>query len=276
MQRNISRRSFLLDLGKSSLGLAVFGIGIVACTEGGEEVIGATTSSSSAPASSTTSAGAGPSTTAPASASTTAPPATQPPAQTVAWHRVDLGFVSAYLLVRGGDLAIVDTGVAGSAGDIEAALGAVDLGWEAVGHVILTHSHQDHQGSLVDVLAAAPDAEAYAGTGDIPNITSPKPLVAVGDGDRVFGLDIIETPGHTPGHISVLDPSGSLLVAGDALNGSDGGVIGPNPQFSADMTIANQSVAKLAGFPYEALLFGHGDPVESGASDLVAALAATL
>ena len=40
--------------------------------------------------------------------------------------------------------------------------------------------------------------------------------------------------------------------------------------------MANESVKKLATLTYETLVFGHGDPIESGASDAVAALAATL
>ena len=39
------------------------------------------------------------------------------------WQRVDLGFVSAYVLVRGGQALVVDTGVGGSAGAIEDLLG---------------------------------------------------------------------------------------------------------------------------------------------------------
>lgn len=52
------------------------------------------------------------------------------------WHRVDLGFVSAYLLVDGdGDgVVVVDSGVEGSAPDIEEALTQLDLGWDAVEH----------------------------------------------------------------------------------------------------------------------------------------------
>jgi glyoxylase-like metal-dependent hydrolase (beta-lactamase superfamily II) len=92
----------------------------------------------------------------------------------------------------------------------------------------------------------------------------------------VFGLEIIATPGHTPGHICVLDPIGGLLVAGDALNGNAGGVVGPNPQFSADMSMANESVKKLAAFTFDTILFGHGEPVIGGADDQVAALAAGL
>jgi glyoxylase-like metal-dependent hydrolase (beta-lactamase superfamily II) len=89
-------------------------------------------------------------------------------------------------------------------------------------------------------------------------------------------LEIIESPGHTSGHICVLDPASGILVAGDALNGEGGGVAGPNPGFSDDIDLANASVAKLAGFDYEIALFGHGEPVLEGASTAVADLAATL
>lgn len=267
----INRRSFLFDLGKSTVGIAVFGLTAVACTDDAEP---AATTLAPAPTSSTATATT--TTTPPVTeeSTTTEAPAADPRA--VAWQRVILGSVSAYVLVRNGEAAVVDTGNAGSAPDIENALAAVGLGWDAVGHLIVTHSHPDHQGSLVPVLEAAAGATGYAGAADIPAITSPSPLVAVGDGDRVFDLEIIETPGHTPGHISVLDRAGGLLVAGDALNGNGGNVIGPNPRFSSDMDTANQSVTKIAGFAFETVLFGHGEPVEGGASAAVAALAADL
>lgn len=191
------------------------------------------------------------------------------------WHRVNLGFVSAYILSRNGEAAIVDTGVEGSEASIEAALGEVGLGWDAVGHLIITHKHPDHQGSAEAVLAVS-EAPWYAGEGDIGAITAPTEGTTVSTGDSVFDLQIIETPGHTPGHISVLDPVAGILVAGDALNGADGGVDGPNPDFSEDMNLANASVVKLAEFDYEVLLFGHGEPVTAGASGMVADLAETL
>ena len=122
----------------------------------------------------------------------------------------------------------------------------------------------------------AADATAFAGAGDLAAITAPRPLVAVGDGDRVFDLEIIETPGHTPGHISVLSNDASLLIAGDALNGENGAVIGANPQFSSDMTVANLSVRKLAGYRFDTVVFGHGEPVESNADAMVAQLADSL
>jgi hypothetical protein len=51
-------------------------------------------------------------------------------------------------------------------------------------------------------------------------------------------------------------------------------VSGSNPQFTDDETAALASVAKLGALSFETLLVGHGDPITSGASALVAALAA--
>lgn len=212
------------------------------------------------------------------------PPATPPipsagpsvlpagPPGPAAWHRVNLGFVSAYLLVRGGEAAVVDTGVEGSEDAIEDGLAAVGLAWDALGHVILTHQHPDHAGSTTGVLGAAPMATGYAGAADIPGIASPRPLTAVEDGEHVFDLRIVTTPGHTAGHIAVLDEVGGVLVAGDALRTEGGSPIPPGAQFTADMTEAMASVAKMAALPFETLLVGHGDPIEGGASAMVGAL----
>jgi glyoxylase-like metal-dependent hydrolase (beta-lactamase superfamily II) len=188
---------------------------------------------------------------------------------------VNLDFVSAYILYRNGEAAVVDTGVSGSGPAIEAALGEIGLGWDSVGHLIITHKHPDHQGSAEAVLEAT-GALWYAGAGDIAEIEASTQGSIVGDGDTVFDLAVIESPGHTPGHIAVLDETGGVLVAGDALNGADGGVAGPNADFSEDMTAANASVQKLAGFDYDVALFGHGEPVTNGASAMVAGLADSL
>lgn len=192
-----------------------------------------------------------------------------------AWRRVNLGFVSAYVIAHNGEIAVVDTGVEGSAGEIEASITGLSMTWDDVGHVILTHAHPDHVGSLAEVLGRAPEATAYIGEGDVQAVTSPQPLRLVGDGDTIMGLEVIETPGHTPGHISVLDPRLDLLVAGDALVGVDGTAGGPDPRFTDDLAQAAGSVAKLADLEFEVVLFGHGEPVESDGSRAVADLVAT-
>ena len=254
----------LRDMGKA--GLAVMVLGAAACA----------TESSDDP---DTTESADPGTNQPPATTTTSSeptPTSSPTSRGLEWHRVNLGFVSAYILYRAGEAAVIDTGVSGSEGAIQAGLDEIGLGWDSVGHVIVTHKHPDHQGSLEAVLALAADAPWYAGAGDMAAITASSSGRTVGDGDNVFDLKIIETPGHTPGHLSVLDPAGAVLVTGDALNGADGGIIGANPQFSEDMELANASIGKLAGLAFEVALFGHGDPVLTGAAAAVQDLAAGL
>ena len=190
--------------------------------------------------------------------------------------RVNLGIVNAYVLVRGKEAAVVDTGTPNNASKIADVVGTAGLGWDAVHHVILTHYHGDHIGSVGEVLAAAAKATTYAGAADIPQIKSSRPIKSVGDNDEVFGLRVIATPGHTAGHICVFDPAGSLLILGDAMNNIDSKLAGPNPQYTADIAQAHQSVKKLAKLTFQRAVFGHGDPIDKGASQAIAKLAGTL
>jgi glyoxylase-like metal-dependent hydrolase (beta-lactamase superfamily II) len=250
--RSLSRRAFMVDLGRGGLAVAIFGLTAMACSSDPGSESSTTTETEAAPA--------------------TTPAVTAG----VSWKRVNLGFVSAYVLARRGEATIVDTGVSGSEDDIESGLAALDLGWVDVSNVIVTHLHADHQGSLPAVMTLASGATGYAGAADIAGITSPRELTAIGDGDRVFDLRIIETPGHTPGHISVLDEAGRLLVAGDALNGANGTVVGANPDFTSDPVTAGESVKKLAEFSFDTVVFGHGEPVSENASQQVAELASQI
>jgi glyoxylase-like metal-dependent hydrolase (beta-lactamase superfamily II) len=256
---SIDRRTFLADLGRGAFALAV--VGVAGCApEAAGSPGGSAAASDGAVAS-----GSAPSSAAP------------PPAGGAAfdWERVNLGFVSAYILVRGGEATVVDTGVAGSSDSIEGSLTSIGLGWSAVGHLILTHHHGDHAGSAADILERAPDATGYAGQEDIASIAVPRELVAVGDGDDIAGLTIITTPGHTAGSISVLDPVGGFLVAGDALRTDGGAPALPGAEFTEDMDQARQSIIKLGGLTFETLLVGHGEPIEGGAAAAVAALGAS-
>jgi glyoxylase-like metal-dependent hydrolase (beta-lactamase superfamily II) len=189
-----------------------------------------------------------------------------------------MAIVSAYILYRGGEAALVDTGQSGSAPDIEAALAGIGLGWDAVGHVILTHRHPDHVGGAEAVAELAPNSTFYIGQGDADAIGDlgrggPHPVT---EDDNIFDLGVIETPGHTAGHISVLDEAAGILVAGDAMNRTNGVLSGSNPSFTADAAAANESVRKLAGFEFEVVLFGHSNPILKGGSAEVRDLAETL
>ncbi len=273
LSRAISRRAAIKDMGKAGLAIVVFG---TACTsEPGSTTLAGL--SSTVPVGETTTSIGTTTTSASRETSTTMPEGTQ-------WARVNLGFVSAYILFRRGEAALVDTGQSGSEGHIEAALVAAGLEWDAVTSVILTHKHPDHVGSVSVVSELASNANFYVGEGDL-NALAPissdegtQGPVSVGDGDNVFGLDVIGTPGHTPGSISVLDPTAGILVVGDAMNTRGGALASASadPQFTEDVTLADESVRKLAGFDYDVVLVGHGEPILTGGTAEVSALASGL
>jgi glyoxylase-like metal-dependent hydrolase (beta-lactamase superfamily II) len=240
----ISRRRLLIDAGRGTV--AVVLLGAAACSNDPAE-----------PA-------------APAGDATPSPG--PPPEGTADWTRVDLGFVAAYVLVRGREAAVVDTGTPGSADAIGESLRGAGSSWSAVRHVLLTHYHDDHAGGVTDVLQQADAATGYAGEADLPRIDAPRPMKAAADGAEIFGLQVVATPGHTAGHISLFDPAAGVLVAGDALTNT-AGLAGSNPQYTADDAQAQESVRKLAALPVRTIYVGHGAPVEESAAEELGRLA---
>ena len=193
--------------------------------------------------------------------------------EAVTWARVNLGFVSAYVLARGNTAAIVDTGVAGSAAAIGETLGSLGLNYSDVAHVILTHNHPDHAGSISEVLDLALNATAYAGEADLGSIAGD--IAGIIGGEDIFGFEMLPTPGHTAGHMAVIDHQAGLLVAGDAIFSEDGGVVEGPTRFFDDVPQSRESIKALAALSFNTLLVGHGEPIELGADSAVAALAAS-
>lgn len=129
----------------------------------------------------------------------------------------------------------------------------VRRGW-ALTHILTTHHHNDHVAGNLALKARfgctiiGPLHESVA----IPGLDR-----AVGDGDRFeFGgepVHVIETPGHTAGHICYNLPESKLLFAADTLFAMGCGRLFERP--AADMW---HSLQKLAVLPDEtAVYFGH-------------------
>lgn len=267
--RRWSRRHLLINTGLGTAGVAV----LAAC---GSDADSDSTSPASAPEAITDEAAGGstePEATAPSSDAGSSGDASSPDSSELQLQHVSLGFVSAYVLVRGSEAAIVDTGTSGSGEAISDALDAVGLAPADVRHIILTHDHGDHVGGLGELAGVMTNATVYAGAGDIDSIQTSLDLAEVADGDEVFGMGVVATPGHTPGSISVFDTDTGLVVAGDAINGdNEGGLTGANPDFTPDMGTAGESVAKLAALMPQVAAFGHGGPPVT--DDVAAKLAA--
>lgn len=267
--RTRSRRAFLGEFGKGTVALAVFTPILAAC--------GASSDDDSAQADSSGTDADGDTTTTAAGNSTTTAGGGDGGADSgeLRWARANLGFVSAYVLARGNSAAIVDTGTEGSADTIGETLGTLGLTYDDVDHVILTHKHGDHIGSITEVLNRASSAAVYAGEADLSAIDADS-IVSLTGGEDVFGFEMLATPGHTAGHMAVIDHTTGLLVAGDAVFADAGAAVEGPARFFEDVAQSQQTIKDLAQLSFNVMLPGHGDPIESGADAAMADLAAML
>ena len=64
------------------------------------------------------------------------------------------------------------------------------------------------------------------------------PDIVLNENDKVGRLVVIHTPGHTAGSISLYEPERRVLFVGDAVRFTDGKLVGPPEQFTADMNEA--------------------------------------
>lgn len=197
--------------------------------------------------------------------------------------------VNAYLVREDDGFTLVDTTISGSAGAIQAA--AREMGAPIL-RIVLTHAHMDHVGSADALHAGLPEAKLFASARDArflagersldPDETQGKlrgaystiqtrPTNLVQDGDRVGSLLVVASPGHTPGHISLLDQRDGTLIAGDAFQTAGGtavsGTVKPLFPFPAMATwykpAALASARRLAALNPDRLAVGHGRVIES-------------
>lgn len=196
---------------------------------------------------------------------------------------------------------LVDTGLPDTLDQLETELQRVGVKLSQLSAVLITHHDIDHLGNLKALKAMNPKLSVLTSSGEVPfvegrvpaqklqDIASGRMVIAedqkawadnlarvfsncgtpvdeeLQDGDVLTiadGLQVIATPGHTLGHISLYHHATQTLISGDALNIKDGQLTGPNPRMTHDVDEAKTTLLKLSTFPIKRVIAFHGGVLE--------------
>jgi hydroxyacylglutathione hydrolase len=127
-------------------------------------------------------------------------------------------------------------------------------GWNLT-DILITHRHKDHTQGIAGLKSRFPSARVVAPKREAAEIDGVDVKVAEGDVVSVGNLEakVIETPGHTIGHIVYWFEDDNLLFAGDTLF-----AMGCGRAFEAPAPILWESLVKLAALPEETEIYcGH-------------------
>jgi len=228
-------------------------------------------------------------------------------------HKFDTGPFNWYLVEDAGRLTLVDAGFPGHYRAFRDGLAAIGRTVADVAAVVLTHAHADHMG-IADRVGREANAPVYihkddaAAAGRIlqlpwygllsrawrpytarmlahatwngvfgtPRVRNPMPMDDGQTLDVPGRPQVIHTPGHTPGEVSLLFADRGLLISGDTLvtrdlySGATGHPQVTHPLLSHDYAEAFRSLDRLAGLGRLRMLPGHGTPWDGDLRDAVA------
>jgi glyoxylase-like metal-dependent hydrolase (beta-lactamase superfamily II) len=205
----------------------------------------------------------------------------------------------------GGDrtLTLIDAGIPGNATRIMEFLDSLDIPKANGCTIILTHPDIDHSGSVAELKKRLGNVKVAIHEADAPRLAGEEPLkevrgtiglvfgvmsplmrfvpvkadILLKDGERMNGLRVIHTPGHTRGSISLYSESLNAIFVGDALRTDrNGNLKPPSAMMTLNVHEARDSIKKIGSYEFELLLPGHGSPVLRDGSKKVKELVAGL
>jgi hydroxyacylglutathione hydrolase len=202
------------------------------------------------------------------------------------FHLTDAYDCHVYLVDGGREGALVDAGIGSATDEIVANVASAGVALDAVRLLVLTHAHPDHAGGAALLrerlpaltVAASPAVAAWVRTADEEAMSLDAGKRAefyppdyrfapcevereLAEGDRLpvgsLELEVIETPGHSDGHLSFLLRAGSAvtLFSGDLV--FFGGQVSLEANWDCRIPEYSASMRKLRDAGVDALLPGH-------------------
>lgn len=149
----------------------------------------------------------------------------------------------------------------------------------------LTHAHIDHYGPSAAICEQL-EIPLWCGGGDVEAVEAGK-MVAKGgrlvpgpkghpiaralrEGDDVAGFTVLETPGHSPGHVAYWRETDRVLICGDVMWGWNpflmrGPIREPFGLITPDVRLNRESARRVADLDPALVCFGHGPPLRDPA-----------
>ncbi len=181
-------------------------------------------------------------------------------------------------VILGEKIILVDTGRPGQGKGILNGLKSMGIEPHDVKHILITHHDVDHVGSLA-FLEQATGAKIWASKEDIPyiygeksrhgikklisyimRVKNPGNINPYPEDGKIMDIEVISTPGHTPGHVCLLYKD--VLFIGDLFRTSNGKVSPMRSFMNWDDSILKQSIAKMDTYNFKYICPAHGGPIK--------------